>query len=271
MSSGGKQTVTQKADPWSATQGGLKSAISAANLMFDNGGFAPSVYEGQRVAGFGDTSNLGMDMTIDAAMNPNATSSAQSQLIRMMNPDYTSERLKAVKENALDSAIPAATSAFSGSGMLNSSMAMDTVGRAAAEAVAPYEYGAFENAQNRALSAAQSAPAIDRGTYLPGAMVTGVGGAQDAMRQAEIDAAMRQFYEGANPELQNLQGFSNFLLPISGQGGTTSSTQPGPGTLQNIAAGGLTGIGTYGALAGAGVANPYLMPLSIGAGLMGMR
>lgn len=270
MSSGGNTTTIQKADPWEPSQEYLKGVMRKGDFLFKGGGFAPDVYEGQRVAGFGDTSNLGMDMTIDAAMNPNATSSAQSQLIRMMNPDYTSERLNAVKESALDSAIPAATSAFSGSGMLNSSMAMDTVGRAAAEAVAPYEYGAFENAQNRALSAAQSAPAIDRGTYLPGAMVTGVGGAQDAMQQAEIDAAMQQFYEGANPELQNLQGFSNFLLPISGQGGTTTESGGGTSALQNIAAGGLTGIGTYGALAGAGVANPYLMPLSIGAGLMGM-
>lgn len=270
MSGGKNQTVTQKADPWAATQGPLKSAISAGEGMFNSGGFAPSVYEGQRVAGFGDTSNLGMDMTMNAAMNPSATSSAQSQLIRMMNPDYTSERLNAVKENALDSAIPAATSAFSGSGMLNSSMAMDTVGRAAAEAVAPYEYGAFENAQNRALSAAQSAPAIDRGTYLPGAMVTGVGGAQDAMRQAEIDAAMKQFYEGANPELQNLQGFSNFLLPISGQGGTTSSTQPGAGTLATLGGAGLTGLGTYGALAMNPVTAPFALAGGIGAGLMGL-
>lgn len=270
MSGGGGNTVTQKADPWGPTREPFKRAIRQASDLFGDGGFMPDVYGGDRVAGFGDTSQMGQDMLLGAAGTPGASGVAQSRLTQMMNPDYTSAQLDAVKENALGSAIPAATSMFSGSGMLNSTMAMDTVGRAAAEAVAPYEYGAYENAQGRALSAAGMAPEIDRATYLPGTMVSGVGSAQDAMRQAEIDAAMSQFYEGANPELQNLQGFSNFLLPISGQGGSSSSTQPGPGVLANVGGSALTGLGTYGALAANPATAPFAMIGGLGAGLMGL-
>jgi hypothetical protein len=61
--------------------------------------------------------------------------------------------LDKVKQNALGSAVPAAVSMFSGNGMTDSSAAMDTVGRAATEAVAPIDYGAWQSAQDRRLSA----------------------------------------------------------------------------------------------------------------------
>lgn len=267
---GGSQTITERADPWRAAQPGLRKVLRGSTSLFNSGGFTPEVYGGDRVAGFGDASTAGQDAMLAQAGAPNATSSAQGYLSNMMDQGYQSDQLEAVKRNALGSAIPAATSMFSGSGMTNSSQAMEGVGRAAMDAVAPYEYGAYENAAARGLSAAGMAPQIDAASYLPSQMMMGVGSAQDAMRQAGIDADMARFYEGANPEMRNLQGYLSNLLPISGQGGTATSSQPGPSTMQNIAAGGLTGIGTYGALAGAGVANPYLLPLSIGAGLAGM-
>lgn len=265
-----QQTVTQSADPWKPAQSYLTQAMSAGGDLFDQGGFAQPVYGGDRVAGFGDVSQQGQQMMLDQAQQPGMTGTAQGTIGRMMDPSYTSEQLNAVKQNALSSAIPAATSAFSGSGMLNSTMAMDTVGRAATDAIAPYEYGAYENAQGRALSAAGMAPELDRASYIPGQMTASIGGAQDAMSQAMIDADMQRFYESANPELRNLQGFSQFMLPISGQGGTSTQSQPGASGIERLASGGLMGVGTYGALAAAGVANPYLLPLALGAGVMGM-
>src|SRR6056297_222831 len=270
MSGGGKQTIQQNADPWGPTRGPLTDMMSQGTSLYNQGGFQPEVFGGDRVAGFGDTSNLGMNMMLDQAGQPGATPMASQTLTNMMDPNYQSSQLEAVKSNALDSAIPAASSVFSGSGMLNSSQAMDTVGRAAMDAVAPYEYGAFENAQGRVMSAAGMAPQIDRAGYLPSVMTQGVGQQQDAMRQAMIDAEMQQFYEGANPELQNLQGYSQFLLPISGQGGSSTETKQGPGVLSNIASGGLTGIGTYGGLMSAGLTGPQALPFGIAAGLLGM-
>jgi len=270
MSGGGKQTIQQNADPWGPTRGPLTDMMSQGTSLYNQGGFQPDVFGGDRVAGFGDTSNLGMNMMLDQAGQPGATPMASQTLTNMMDPNYQSSQLEAVKSNALDSAIPAASSVFSGSGMLNSSQAMDTVGRAAMDAVAPYEYGAFENAQGRAMSAAGMAPQIDRAGYLPSVMTQGVGQQQDAMRQAMIDAEMQQFYEGANPELQNLQGYSQFLLPISGQGGSSTQTQPGPSTLAQIGGAGMTGLGAYGAFAANPATAPFAIPGGIAAGLLGL-
>ena len=270
MSGGGGQTVTQKADPWRGAQTDLRTLLVKGRDLQKRGGFAPEVFAGDRVAGFGDTSQMGQDMMIGAAQGPNATSSAQGFLGRMMDGGYQSDQLEQVKQNALGSAVPAATAMFSGSGMLNSSQAMDTVGRAAAEAVAPYEYGAFENAQARGLSAAGMAPQIDAAGYLPGQMMSSVGAAQDAMRQAEIDAEMAQFYEGANSEAKNLEGYARLALPISGQGGMSSSTQPGPSMLQTMGGSALGGLGTYGALAANPATAPYAMIGGLGAGLLGL-
>jgi hypothetical protein len=75
------------------------------------------------------------------------------RLASMMSGNDIYRDLGTVKQNALGSAIPAAMSMFSGNGMTDSSAAMDTVGRAATEAVAPIDYGAWQAAQDRRLQA----------------------------------------------------------------------------------------------------------------------
>ncbi|MCL6286015.1 hypothetical protein M3P21_21090 [Ruegeria sp. 2012CJ41-6] len=266
MSSGGSKSTTtvQKADPWSGAQPYLKRGLKEAESLFDQGGFSPEVYQGNRVAGFGDITNQAQGMTMSQAMGPNATAGATNTLQRMMDPDYTSGQLDQVKQNALESAIPAATSMFSGSGMLNSSQAMDTVGRAAAEAVAPIEYGAHQAAQNRAMQAAEMAPKIDLAGYMPAQMVGQVGSAQDALAQSQINSDMQVFSEGANADAKNLSGFAGMVYPGAGMGSQSTATGPGggPSTGAQIAGAGLAGLGTYGALTapaalgGLGLAGP---------------
>jgi hypothetical protein len=75
------------------------------------------------------------------------------RLASMMSGKDIYRDLATVKKNALGSAIPSAVSMFSGNGMTDSSAAMDTVGRAATEAVAPIDYGAWSQAQDRRLAA----------------------------------------------------------------------------------------------------------------------
>ena len=234
MPGGSTQTI-QKADPWGPVQPYLKKLAADAEGIYDEGGFAADPYQGQRVAGFGDMSTLAQSMLTDTATGGAPTAAAASGTLQnMMNPDYVSERLGAVKDNALSSAIPAATAMFSGSGMANSSQAVDGVTRAAVDAVAPYEYGAFENAQGRALSAAGLAPQIEQAQYIPGQVLGQVGSMQDAMTQSQIDADMAQYYEGQNQEANNLSTFGQMLLGLGGQGGSSTSTQsskPGIGTM----------------------------------------
>ena len=81
-----------------------------------------------------------------AAGGAPGTAAARDTMPRMLSGGRN-PNLAAVKQNALGSAIPAAASMFSGSGMINSSTAMDGVGRAAMDAVAPYEYQARHGAE----------------------------------------------------------------------------------------------------------------------------
>ena len=153
-----------------------------------------------------------------------------------------------MKQNALGSAIPAAASMFSGSGMINSSTAMDGVGRAAMDAVAPYEYQAHDTAQNRAMQAAQMLPGLDQAMYNPYLMQSQVGAQQDTMAQAEIDAAMKKYYEGEGQAAANFSPYLNAIMGLGGMGGTSSTTSPQQGTGLGPAI--MGGLGTYGALAG---------------------
>lgn len=68
-----------------------------------------------------------------------------------------------LKANTLADVVPAVSSRFANSGMLDSTMAADTMSRSAAEAVAPIEYGAWESQQGRMLDAAKSLNQLEYG------------------------------------------------------------------------------------------------------------
>ncbi len=265
MSGGGGNTTTvQRADPWAPTQPFLRDAIGDASELFDRGGFRTRPFEGDRVAGFGATSQAGQNAMIRAAQGPTASGAARSALTDMMGEGNLYRDLDAVRADALGTAIPAAVAQFSGNGMTDSSQAMSEVGRAATQAIAPIEYGAFRDQQQNQLRAAALAPGLDQAAFMPGQMLAQVGGQQDAMRQAEIDAQMTRHYEKQNMAPQALERYSSLLMGYGGQGGQSSATAPGASMGGRIAGAGLTGLGAYGALASAGVGGP------MGAGLAGL-
>lgn len=258
------QTVQEKADPWGPAQPYLRRALKQGQSLFDRGGFAP-----QR--SFGGTTRQAQNMVLSRARRGAPTiEAAQGTLAGMMDPNYQSDRLDAVKQEALADAIPAAAGMFSGSGLANSSMAMDTVGRAATQAVAPIEYGAFENAQDRALRATAMAPTIEQAGYLPAQMIGQVGAQQDQLQ-----------FERANRDLQNYQGYLSAMMGLGGMGGSGISTGPGASGAQRLIGGGLAGLGTAASLGqmGLGVGStgltaalggPVGIAAGLGAGLLGL-
>lgn len=326
MPSGSGGDTTTKMEPWGPAAEKLEAVLPYAKDMFQSGGFSANPYGGPRVAGFGGASKAGQDMIMDTARGGvpglGAARGAMTDLMRgngvdidraqlpgmrqlegMMSGKQIYRDLDAVKQNALGSAVPAAASMFSGSGMIGSTPAMDTVGRAATEAIAPIEYGAWNEAQNRRLSAigqgqdarlaqqglfqqgelasqglsqqgqlgaAAMLPQLSALGYLPGQMMQGVGAQRDAMGQSRIDANMARYYEGQNQDQQNLTNYVNLLLGAGGQGSTGTQSGGGPGALGQMAGAGLGGLGAYGALA----MNPATAPFALAggglAGLMGL-
>ena len=235
---GGGSKQTQSSEPWKPVQPYLQGGLEDIGDLYSSGGFRVDPFQGQRVAGFGDTSQQAQQMTMDrAGQGATMVDQAQGFLSNQMNPQYQSAQLDAVKQNALGSAIPAAASMFSGSGMLSSTPAMEHVSRAAVDAVSPYEYGAFQNAQQRGMSAAGMAPQMEEAGYLPAQMMGGVGGAQDAMRQRQIEGGMQQHYETQGADLTGMQNYVNMLRSIGGMGGQTATVER-----QNMGLGGLAQI-----------------------------
>lgn len=239
---GGSTTTVANEKPWKPMRDDLRMIANRGMRLYNRGGFAPDPYEGDRVAGFGGASQDAHRMISDLAGRADPTMrAARGTLAGMMNPDYQSDQLAMAKQNALGSAIPAAASMFSGSGMANSSAAMDGVGRAAMEAVAPWEYNAMQAAQDRAMQAAQFAPTMQQASYLPALMLQDVGMARDDMRQRELDAERALYYEGANQEMNNLLGYAGLVSPLAGMGGVSRQrTQENPGVLDIM--GGIAGL-----------------------------
>lgn len=248
---GKKQTVTQKNEPWAPAQGYLRNAFGQAEQLFKNGDFAADPYQGQTVAGFGDATQGAQQGILDrAAGGAPGIDAARSTLMGIMGGNAYGG-MQGVRDNILGSAIPAATSMFSGSGMTNSSTAMDGVGRAATEALAPFEYGAYENQQNRAMQAAGMMPGMEQAAYLPQQMQMQVGQQQDIMRQAQLDAERSKYYEKEGQAAANFQPYLNAIMGLGGMGGSASTTSPVQGTGLGPAV--MGGLGMYGSLLGAGL------------------
>lgn len=248
---GKKQTVSQKSEPWSASQPFLKDALGQAQNLFNTGQFSATPYGGKRVAGFGDATQGAQQGILDiAAGGAPGTEAARNTLMGMMSGSGFSD-MQGVRKNILGGAIPAAAAMFSGSGMTNSSSAMDGVGRAATEALAPFEYGAYENQQNRAMQAAGMMPGMDAAMYNPMLMQGQVGAQQDAMAQRLIDARMGKHYEREGQAAANFQPYLNAIMGLGGMGSSGSTTSPQPGTGLGPAV--MGGLGMYGTLAGAGL------------------
>lgn len=241
---GSRSTTTTESEPWAPAQGALKDVLSQTKSLYQSGELSADPYSGSMVAGFGDVSQMAQQGIIDQASQDSPLLSGMSgTLADMMSGDYQTQYLENVKQNALGTAIPAAASMFSGSGMTDSSTAMDYVGRSAAEAVAPYEYQAAEAAQNRALQAAGMAPTAYQSGFLPQQMLASVGSQQDAMAQQMLDADIAAHYEAENQQRQALENYANLATAIGGMGGTSqgSSYQPmGVGGALSILGSGLS-------------------------------
>ena len=234
------------------SSGGSGSAASAYNPL---GGMSPQAMEAaarsaaeMRVPGFGSTTTGAMQAILDrAGGGAPGIDAARSTMMGIMGGTGFGN-MQGVRDNILGSAIPAATSMFSGSGMTNSSTAMDGVGRAATEALAPFEYGAFENQQNRAMQAAGMMPGMEQAAYLPEQMRMQVGQSHDAFAQNRATAAQQAYGEAAGMKSANFQPYLQAIMGLGGMGGNSSQTSPQQGTGLGPAI--MGGLGAYGTLAG---------------------
>lgn len=235
---GGKSTTESSAEPWEPIQPHLKQIANDGRKLYKDGGFSADPYAGDRIAGFGDLSQQAQGMISRLATQPENNANFAIKSLKDMMRGNGEFDLSGVRQNALGAAIPAATSMFSGSGLADSTMAMDTVGRAAVEAIAPYEYDAYNQRQQNLMQAAGMMPALDRARFMPAQMLQSAGTMQDLMSQAQIDADMAKYYEREMQDAENLRGYTDLLNPLATMGGSsTSTTKTSPGIGEIIGTG----------------------------------
>lgn len=281
---GGAQTVTNL--PWGQARPLGRQTVRdvtrlAANdrlnpMPFQSGMTQDYIKDMAKLGGNNAVTNGAMD-AYDNFMGANTTS-GPVQLQDGVNP------MDATSDYIMSKVMPQVASTFGQGGFMNSTGALQTASDAATSALAPFLSQQF-NAdrarmdQNAYYNSALDERNIDRGlnrdmaglTYAPtlNAMQYGDLGAVGQAGQMRDEFVMDKRRNDAD----NATSAANLFSVLGGMGGqqvATGGGSGGPSLLGNIAGGGLTGIGMYGALAGNPATAPAAIPLGVGAGLLSM-
>ena len=222
--SSSKSTTKTEAEPWKEVMPNLFGIRDDSENLYNMGGFSANPYPYSPSAGFGNLSQRGLGKMGRIASQQNKTENIANKELQAMMKGKNRYDYSQVKDNALASAIPAATSMFSGAGLADSSMAQDTVGRAATEAVAPIDFQAWQQGNQNTLNAASMTPAVAQARYMPAQMLQGAGAASDMMSQSMIDADMARYNQAQLQGAGNLQGYADMIFPMATMGGQSKST-----------------------------------------------
>ena len=236
-----KKTKTSSvSSPWVEARPLLRDALTDIGQTYEDGGFKVNPYEGDRVTGFSQDSLTGMN---NLAGGSPVTQQAQDAFGSFMDDGQRSRAFDQLKQTTMDDAKAALGSTYAGGG-LNSGLGMQAFGRGMADAVGGLEYGAYNDAQNRKLSAMGMAPRIQGLGTTDALNQIGVGERREGKAQDFINADMAKYYEGADADYNAISRFSNLSAMMGGLGGSASGTQRTPWSLGQVgqAAGGLGGL-----------------------------
>ena len=237
-----QQQQTSSFDPYAAAGDNARLGLTTAMARFRDGGLTPQAF-GSMVGDQSLNTLQAQEGLARTARDNQITGQAQDAWSGMLNADPYAG-IDAVQENALRAAMPSAASYFGNSGMLNSSVAGEGMGEAAARAVAPIHFDAYNQDQNRRLQAMSMAPQMQQMSYADDMMLGQVGQMQDARTQALLDDEARQYYESGNRNYENLQRLMGLSLPAAGIGGTSTSSGMSMGNQYGSSYGTNTGSGT---------------------------
>ncbi len=230
-------------EPWKDIQPYLLDTAEAGADLFAKGGLAPDP------VGFGGVTRQGLSGIAGLARNNPITAAAAGGLGDFLGaPSFgdipLNGGIEQVRENVLDTTLPAVASMFGQGGLPNSTTAQQVAADAVTSRLAPYEYDQynrnldssrdqFNRERQQQLSGLSLAPSINSLQYGDEQALLGVGQLRDQNRQ---DRANR----GSDEVMQAAQLFSQL-------GGLGQSNSQSPSTLDTL--GGLGQLGTNAALA----------------------
>lgn len=230
-----KQSQNMVAQPWSRAVPALAHGLSEGLAQYKSGEMTPTPFGSRLGAESQATLDARSGMAATAGNNP-LTEQTLGAYSDMVGGDPYA-RLDQVKESALRSAMPAAASYLSNSGMMNSSVGAEHLAETAARAMAPIEFGAYESDQNRRLQAMSMAPQLHDLAYADDQMLARVGASEDMRAQQVVDDQAALHYETEDQDYQALSRLMGMAMGAGGLGGTQtgiSTTQQQPGIMGMI-------------------------------------
>lgn len=240
----GKQTVTQKSEPWSAAQPWLRDVFQQAGNKYYEG-----AYGGPFIGAQSPYTAQAINQQAAMAGDPNSLiSMGQRELGDTIGGKYLSIDSNPAAQAAMNAAQRAVSKQFSGDNY-GSSANREWLGRGVAEAVSPM---LMQERQNQ-LAAIQAAPGLQMANTN---LLASAGAAQDARSQAEAQAGRAQ-YEASWDPITRYSQLINGTAALGGQSGSTSQpiyTNPAASAL-GMGIGGLSlynGLNTAGLLGGVG-------------------
>lgn len=269
-------TTTTNTAPWSGQSPYLSQGFGFASQLLGSGGLSPAPYTGNRVSGFSNPTNAGLNMIQARAQTGSPVNTAASGLTAdtlqgdylNSNPylDQTYDRAaSAITRNFREATAPGIDSAAINAGRYGSNAwgnlrdsANDQLGRSL-EGLSSNLYGQnYDQERTRQMAALGLAPSIANQDYADATKMLGAGSVMEG-KQDQYNAAAQDYYnEGQNKYYNDLQRFMGLIGGNYGQSGTGTSQQPmyGGSTLGNVASGAMLGGsmgGGWGALVGGGL------------------
>jgi hypothetical protein len=217
--------------------------LREAERLYDRPG--PAYYPQNTVAPFAPETLTALEGTANRALagSPlNAASAAET--MKTLQGGYLEGNpyLDAIRQRGMRDASRIAGD-FSAAGRTGSGAAQDSIAAGYTSAVAPYEYGGYENERARMQNAAQFAPQLAQQDYADLGMLGNVGAARQGQSQAEINADVARWDYGQNIDQEKLNRLLAAVYGMPGRTSVSTMSAPGFGLQQGVGAGiGLLGL-----------------------------
>ena len=217
-----KQTTTQTADPYKPAQPMINQGLKDAQSLYESGGFQIQPYKGDMVAGFDPLRSQAIDMAGGVVgKNLDAIGASQDALMRALDPTVS----EGLKQNVIEGLMPSINSTFGHSGMTGSDLHQQNLAKGLSTGLAQLE----DNAQNRAIGAAQALPGI--GNYATGQLgfLDQMGQGRQQYEQNVINADILKDQQAQSAEMDALRNYLSLSTGAGSTFGVQSSTTSGGG------------------------------------------
>ncbi|MGB1214834.1 MAG: tail fiber domain-containing protein [Pikeienuella sp.] len=201
----------------------INQGLADAQNLYNSGGFSPDPYQWGMVAGFDPLRNdaiaLGQESVTQNIANLDAS---QAALTRAMDPSVSDE----LKQSVMESVMPGINATFSNSGMTGSDLHQQNLAKGLATGMS----GLIDNAENRAIGAAQMLPTLGQYRTDQSSYLDNLGQGRQDYEQDLINEAMLRHNQATTADQTALQNYMALTTGAGSTFGVQQSTQSGGGT-----------------------------------------